>query len=267
MNQVFKQIIAKIKSAYGINQGEIARRIGVAPTYLSDVSGGRAPFNEKLKEKLKETFPKAEIDSNGESVIENEIMRFMRSNTYTVSDLAKRLGVKNDDVISVISDGFNEDSARLWSEKFGFNMNFLLTGEGAVMRSEYNVIPLLPVSAQAGKLQEFAKSVSGYECEKIVAPIKDAEMAIPIIGESMYPELPSGSIVFIKKINEKAFIEWGKPYVLDTINGAVVKYLAPGATGCVKCISANPNPMYAPFEVPMTDINGVYRIVGLLCNK
>ena len=38
--------------------------------------------------------------------------------------------------------------------------------------------------------------------------------------DSMSPEYPSGSVI---KKNEKAFIEWGKTYVLDTENGAVIK--------------------------------------------
>ena len=267
MNQEFKILMADIKSQEKITQKEIAQRLGVTTQYLSDVAGGRVPFNDKLKERIKEAYPNVRHIQTETSPIEIAVMEFMRSHTYTVYDLAKFLGVQVGEVTETIANGFNEDSARLWSEKFGFNMNFLLTGEGSVMKSDYNIIPLLPVSAQAGRLSDFASSVAEYECEKIVAPVKEAEMAIPIIGESMYPELPSGAIVFIKKINEKAFIEWGKPYVLDTSNGAVVKYLAPGNEGCVKCISANQNPMYAPFEIPMSEIFGVYRIVSMLCNK
>ena len=264
MNKEFKDIINRIKYTYSLNQAQIAERLGLSRAYISEVINGRAPFNESLKQRIDTVFPD---DKKLDSVVEEAVMDYMRSHTYTVYDLAKVLGVPVSEVTETIADGFNEDSAKLWSEKFGFNMNFLLTGEGSVMKSEFNVIPLLPVSAQAGRLSDFSSSVAEYECEKIVAPVKDAELAIPIIGESMYPELPSGAIVFIKKINEKAFIEWGKPYVLDTSNGAVVKYLAPGNAGCVKCISANQNPMYAPFEIPLSEIFGVYRIVSMLCNK
>lgn len=34
----------------------------------------------------------------------------------------------------------------------------------------------------------------------------------------MAPEYPSGSRILIKRIDEKAFIEWGRVYVLDTMN-------------------------------------------------
>ena len=80
----------------------------------------------------------------------------------------------------------------------------------------------------------------------------------------MAPEYPAGSQIFIKRINERAFIEWGKAYVLDTCNGTVVKILVPSdQPGFVRCVSINPDPIYAPFDVSWADINGVYRV--LLC--
>ena len=264
MNKEFKDVVMSIQGHYNISTGEIAERLGVTRQYLSRVISGVSPFNEALRSRVMEEFPEAD---NEESLVEHEIMKFMRANTYTVSDLAKKLGVPTTRVIGTIADGFNEDSAKLWSDTFGFNKNFLLSGKGEVMKTDYRIVPLIPVSAQAGRLADFACSVSEYECDKILSPVKEAELAIPITGESMYPEFPSGSIVFVKKINEKSFIEWGKPYVLDTVNGAVVKYLAPGSGDSIKCISANPSNLYAPFEIPTADIFGVYRIVNMLCMK
>ena len=263
MNQEFKTLIRTIKFKYHTTQAEIAKKLGVTTQYLSDVIGGRAPYNQVLKSKIDAQFPDIVLSD----AVETAIMDFMRSKTYTVYDIAKLLSVSPTDVTNTIADGFTEDTARLWSEKFGFDMNFLLTGEGSPMLTKEKVVPLVPVTAQAGRLGDFTRAVTEYDCDKILSPVKDAELAIPISGESMYPEFPSGSIVFLKKINEKAFIEWGKPYVLDTVNGTVVKYLAPGGDGSVKCISANPDPMYAPFEVPLAEVFGVYRIVNLLCMK
>lgn len=101
-----------------------------------------------------------------------------------------------------------------------------------------------------------------HECERIVCPIGGVDFAMTISGESMYPEYPNGSQIFVKKVNEKAFIEWGKCYVLDTCNGAVIKILVPGADERkVKCLSVNKEERYAPFEVEWKDIFGVYRVV------
>lgn len=265
MNKDFKGVVSLIQNHYHISKGEIAERLGVTRQYLSAVISGVSPFNDVLQQKVKDSFPEIDFERE-ESRVEEEVMKFMRANTYTVNDLAKKLGVPTSRVIGTLASGFDEESAYKWGEVFGFNPKFLLMGEGDVMKSDFSIVPLIPVTAQAGRLVDFASSVSEFDCDKIISPVKDAELAIPITGESMYPEFPSGAIVFVKKIKD-SFIEWGKPYVLDTCNGAIVKYLAPGAEGSVKCISANPNPMYAPFEVPLADIYGIYRIVNMLCMK
>nr|DAW02991.1 MAG TPA: putative transcriptional regulator [Caudoviricetes sp.] len=127
-----------------------------------------------------------------------------------------------------------------------------------------NWVYLLPISAQGGSLNDFVVSVKDSDCEKVISPIAGADYAITIAGDSMAPEYPNGSQILIKKINERAFIDWGKAYVLDTCNGVVVKILVPSKRdGYVRCLSLNPDPMYAPFEVALEDLFGVYRV--MLC--
>lgn len=121
---------------------------------------------------------------------------------------------------------------------------------------------LLPTAAQGGSLNDFVASVRASDCERIISPIRDVDFAIQISGDSMAPEYPNGSRVFVKRIDDKAFIEWGRTYVLDTCNGVVVKILTPSPMeGRVRCLSINPDPMYAPFDVRMDDIRAVYRIL------
>lgn len=152
------------------------------------------------------------------------------------------------------------------------NLNFILTGEGEFLKHNCSItdnsedyIYLLPVSAQAGKLNDFIASVKEGDCERIVSPIKDAEFAITITGESMAPEYPNGSRAFVKKIDAEIFVEWGRDYVVDTSNGIVVKRLIePEKEGHLRCVSINPDQKkYAPFDVPTSEVYGIYRI--LLC--
>ena len=126
------------------------------------------------------------------------------------------------------------------------------------------MVLLLPVSAQGGSLNDFVVSVKESDCEKVVSPIRGVDFAMTVSGDSMSPEYPNGSRIFIKRINERAFIEWGKVYVLDTCNGTVIKILVPSdKEGYVKCVSINTDPIFAPFEVAFEDIYGVYKV--LLC--
>ena len=159
-----------------------------------------------------------------------------------------------------------------------FNSDWLLTGNGEMleateataadqrtviddMDNTYS-IPLLPVSAQGGSLNDFVVSVKESDCEKIISPIKGADYAMSVAGDSMAPEYPSGSQILIKRINEKAFIDWGRVYVLDTCNGTVIKQLFPSKKPeMVLCKSINPK--FPPFEVSLADVYGVYRV--LMC--
>lgn len=125
---------------------------------------------------------------------------------------------------------------------------------------------VIPTGARAGTLGDFEDSVSAYDCERMVSPVRGADYAMQITGDSMSPEYPSGSQIIIKRINENAFIEWGKVYVLDTENGAVVKQVrrCPDPE-LVECVSLNP--AYQPFTIPLKYIRGWYRVLMVLSLK
>lgn len=127
-------------------------------------------------------------------------------------------------------------------------------------------LPVIPTEAMAGTLGEFADSIQGYECERMVSPIKGADYAIKVCGDSMSPEIPNGSHILIKKICEDQFVEWGKIYCLDTRNGAVIKRIYPtDDPQVVECRSVNSE--YPPFQVNVMHINGWYRVLMVLALK
>lgn len=162
------------------------------------------------------------------------------------------------------------ETAKVLASYFEVDTEWLLSGKGSMEQEKENIdlpikhIPLLPLTAQGGSLLNFADSVRAEDCEQIRSPINEVDFAIAVRGDSMSPEYPNGSQVLIKKINERAFIEWGKVYVLDTCNGSVIKKILPSEDGDeskVKCVSINPE--YPPFHVAFEDIYGMYRV--LLC--
>ena len=125
-------------------------------------------------------------------------------------------------------------------------------------------VPLLPIFAQAGHLTGWSEGVMEAECERVISPVKDIDMAVHIYGESMYPDIPNGSVVYVKRVTN--ILQWGQAFILDTKEGPLLKYLAPGTDEeHIKCISANHDPKYAPFEVSKDDILGIYRVV--MCMK
>ena len=159
------------------------------------------------------------------------------------------------------------------------NTTWLLTGDGNMIKGQepkiqpnaeiltdvtFYAVPLLPLSAQGGSLNDFVMSVKENECEKVLSPVK-ADFAMKVQGDSMSPAYPSGCTIYIKRINELVFIDWGHTYVLDTRNGTVIKTLLPSdKENAVKCVSLNPDPKFAPFDVLLSDVFGVYKVLACM---
>lgn len=190
----------------------------------------------------------------------------------TQTEIAAKLGL-NHTYFSGVINGKYPFSQKLATEIYKQFQVDLVLSEVSISKEhpycdenieEPTYVPLLPISAQAGSLNDFIVSVKDSDCERVVSPIKGADFAMSVSGDSMSPEYPSGSQILIKKINEKAFIDWGKVYVLDTCNGTVIKKIFPtDDPNKIKCVSINPG--YPPFELSTENdvLFGVYRV--LLC--
>lgn len=138
--------------------------------------------------------------------------------------------------------------------------------DGSGNKMNRGTLPVIPTEAMAGTLGEFADSVQAYDCERMISPIKGADYAIKVCGDSMTPEIPNGSQILIKKIYEEEFVEWGKIFCLDTKNGAVIKRVYPtDDPEVVECRSVNPD--YPPFKVNTRSIFGWYRVLMVLSLK
>ena len=153
--------------------------------------------------------------------IGRELREYFENQGVKQAEVARRIGVKPQYITKVFSNEreIGKSQIEKWVTQFGFNKVWLLTGEGEMLINNETLpeqthdtyrIPLLPISAQGGAFNDFVVSVQESECERVISPIKNADFAISIQGDSMAPEYPSGSQVLIKRINERAFIEWGK---------------------------------------------------------
>ena len=157
------------------------------------------------------------------------------------------------------------------AEEAGLSSPQTLAGEGQMLSAntatgtepqlENDHVPLLPVSAFAGPIQAFSEGVMNDKCETVYSPTRGAELALTISGDSMEPMLHDGTIIFIKRINELAFIPWGHTLVIDTENGAFVKDVYPGASED-QIVARSKNPKYPEIVIPKSSIYGVYRVLN-----
>jgi len=173
-----------------------------------------------------------------------------------------------------LTDSFLEKFNRAFN--YPFSQSWLINGEGVMLSqpqddiSESYTTYLLPLAAIAGSLTGFDTSgISDYECERIVVPIAGVDFAVPVYGDSMSPEYPSGTRVLVKRVNPDAFIAWGSVYVLDTTNGMLLKEVQPceDDDDFVTCHSLNPSGRYKDFDVKRTHIRAMYRVLASITMK
>lgn len=126
---------------------------------------------------------------------------------------------------------------------------------------EVETRPRIPMAVAAGSLTGFTDSAFLEDCQQIpvIKALPAYDYTIIVKGDSMEPKFEGGDEIAIRKVYD--YIEWGKPYVLDTRDGAVLKRLY-DAGDDYKCVSYNSE--YPDFKVQKKDVLAVYKVVGLI---
>lgn len=167
------------------------------------------------------------------------------------------------------------------------NINWLLTGEGNMLRSEEptpslpvpekkrHLIPLFDVTAIGGRQYDADMTAVSAPSEMIDTGdwFQDATAAMRVQGDSMSPEYKSGSIVALRQINDQRIIMYGEDYVVETDELRVIKRLqrADDPAYLMAC-SINQEqwesgPMkghliHEPFEIPRSSIRRLFLVLG-----
>jgi len=148
------------------------------------------------------------------------------------------------------------------------NPEWLLTGNGEMVLSEGVTklragIPLIPIDALAGwgegEGQVMPYDVKHYHVPEFIE--QKVDFLISVKGDSMYPKYQTGDIVACKKLPLDTFFQWNKVYVLDTVQGAMLKRVKKSdRAGHVTCVSENT--AYEPFDLALTDLHALAMVMG-----
>ena len=141
---------------------------------------------------------------------------------HTKTDVANIMHASRSNVTAALngdSKFLTDNFLERFNVAFGntFNIKWLMTGEGDMLSStssaqpqpsvknervaddEAYKVPLVPISALGGSLNDFNLAVKRDDCETVISPIKDIDMAIKISGaddpnkvlcESINPKYP-----------------------------------------------------------------------------
>jgi SOS-response transcriptional repressor LexA len=152
------------------------------------------------------------------------------------------------------------------------NIDWLITGKGDMLKSSKGIkptkdgtgIPLIPVEAMAGCFTG-SQTILLQECDHYVVPaFKNADFLIYVRGDSMQPRYYSGDMVACKMLSPTdLFFQWGKVYVLDTDQGALIKKVEQGTDDeTITLVSENEN--YKPFQIPRRAVYHIAIVMGLI---
>lgn len=209
--------------------------------------------------------------------MKERLLEFVRYTGLPVYQFEKLCGLSNA-YIKNMSKGIGADKLDNILNKFPeLNKQWLLYGEGNMLveQSKKGVdsgaitaegLPLIPIDAVAGFNGVDVQGVRLEDCSRYVVPEfaeLHAEYMIRVSGSSMYPKYSNGDLLACRRVQEVTFLQWGKVYVLDSNQGAMVKRLFPCEDSeVVECRSDNPN--YPPFRLPKSEIRSVSIVVGVI---
>lgn len=182
---------------------------------------------------------------------------------HTQKEFARLLGYSE----SNVSRAFNGDEryltdALLTKAEYEATKRLSSQNEGSGQES----VLVIPYEARGGTIGDFVDGVKEYDCERVTSPVKGADYAMEVTGDSMSPDYPSGSRILIKRVDETQFIAWNEVYVLDTPNGAVIKRVRKtDDPAVVECVSINP--AYQPYRVRRDFVRGWYRVLMVMTLK
>lgn len=155
---------------------------------------------------------------------------------------------------------------------YDVNARWLLTGIGEMTNENNSIklsedgtgIPLIPVEAMAGCFTG-SQTVLLQECERYVVPaFKNADFLIRVSGDSMVPRYFSGDMVACKMLSlADIFFQWGKVYVLDTDQGALIKKVERGSSSDTITLVSE-NQAYQPFELLIRQVYHIAIVMGLI---
>lgn len=209
------------------------------------------------------------------STVKGRLLFYLKEKRLPQTEFCRKLGVAPT-YIGVIRKSIPPEKInRIVSLYPDLSRDWLLYGEGDMYTKEAMdprrylhengyLVPLLPVNAFAGNISAWSQSVNSKDCEKVISPVQGVDFAIRISGDSMEPDFHDGSIVLIKRIDDKAFIPWGLPMIVDSSNGVFLKKIYPSEKGDNYIEARSINPKYPPLQIPQDCIHGLYRVVTTL---
>lgn len=207
------------------------------------------------------------------------ILEFIKNQKITIPIFFQKTGIKrgfldSDKLDQAVSDRHFSMIIAAFPD---LSVDWLITGEGPMLRSDLPVahpatepgagIPLIPIEAIAGLPDDDPIGVSFIDCAHYIIPEftnLNVEYMIRVSGSSMYPKYSNGDILACRRVHDVLFFQWGKIYVIDSSQGALVKRVFQDEDPNRILLVSDNREHYPPFSIPKSDIRSLSIVVGVI---
>lgn len=206
----------------------------------------------------------------------SNLLIFIKEKNLSKTDFYKKTGLSN----GFLDKGGSVTSANLETILNAFpeiSLDWLVTGRGPMLRSDLPVahpatelgagIPLIPIEAIAGIPAGESIAVRFIDCAHYVIPEfanLNVEYMIRVSGSSMYPKYSNGDILACRRVQDVLFFQWGKIYVIDSSQGALVKRVFQDEDPDRILLVSDNKEHYPPFSIPKSDIRSLSIVLGVI---
>lgn len=136
--------------------------------------------------------------------------------------------------------------------------------DGRLASAASDTVPIFPFSVRGGaSLNDITEGLTDTACERITSPVRGAELAMEVVGESMAPGFPAGARVLLKRVPADTYITWGEVFVVEGVNGPVLKRIFPTDDASVWELRSD-NPNYPPFRIRTEHVRSVWRVLLMM---
>lgn len=205
-----------------------------------------------------------------ETTVKDRLKAYLSAKNISMAEFGRRIGVSGAYVTSMRKSIQPDKIEKIRSEFPDLDIDWLLTGkEKQIKQPSNNALdekqptrPRLPLNVAAGR-NDILDGTMLAQCEQVpvVSIFPNYTFTMRVTGESMVPQINPGDEVACLKIDEPTFLQWGRPHVLFTSQGVIVKKIFDAGDG-IRCVSINPD--YPEFVIPKNEIYSYNLVVGLI---
>ncbi len=206
----------------------------------------------------------------------SNLLIFIKEKNLSKTEFYKKTGLSN----GFLDKGGSVTSANLETILNTFpeiSLDWLVTGRGPMLRSDLPAahlatepgagIPLIPIEAVAGFPTDDPVGTRFIDCAHYIIPDfanLNVEYMIRVSGSSMYPKYSNGDILACRRVHDVLFFQWGKIYVIDSSQGALVKRVFQDEDPDRILLVSDNREHYPPFSIPKSDIRSLSIVVGVI---